>query len=329
MTTGTVYKNIVIENRITNALNTNLATRTLMKIDNALTGTDGLTKKIKKYTYTGLAEEVAKGETADAGSVAYVDADYLVKRVQGKFVYYDDEMLEDSAYVDAGIDGMPKSIINYANVKFFGELAKIGYGVDSAKFTYDVIVDAIASMDVEDENGLFILGGNDFKQAIRKDPDFKAAQQGAILFSGQIGDVAGKPVIISKKVPAGVVYVITREAITCFIKKDTFIEQDHNIETKANTITADNYMIIALTDDTKARKVILPTAVTAITALSVKKDAALPTEIEVTLSDLSKVKIPATYKTAYSTETLGVITSTKVVIGGADKDIVITVVAAE
>lgn len=326
MAAGTIYPNIVIENRIDNALNTSLATRTLMKIDSELQGTDGMTKKIKKYTYTGTAEAVAKGETADAGAVAYVDANYTIARVQAKFAYYDDDAMEDSKYVETGIDGMPKSMINYANDQFFGELAKIGYGVDTSAFTYDAIVDAIADMDVEDENGLFILGGNDFKKAIRKDADFKAANQGEILFTGQIGSIVGKPIIISKKVPAGIVSVITREAITCFIKKDTFVEQDHNINTKLNTIVADNYLIVALTNDTKARKVILPTAVTAIKALSVVKDAALPTEIEVTLADTSKVKIPAVYKTAYSTAVAGVITGTKVVIGGVDKDIVITVV---
>ena len=329
MAAGTIYPNTVIENRIDNALNTSLATRTLMTIDNTLQGTDGMKKKIKKYTYTGTAEAVAKGETADAGAVVYVDSDYIVKRVQAKFNYYDDDAMEDSKYVETGIDGMPKSMINYANNQFFGELAKIGYGVDTNAFTYDAIVDAIADMDVEDENGLFILGGNDFKKAIRKDADFKAANQGEILFTGQIGSIVGKPIIISKKAPTGIVSVVTREAITCFIKKDTFVEQSHDIETKENIITADNYVIVALTNDTKARKVILPAAVTAITAISVVQNATLPTEIEVTLADTSKVKIPATYKTNYSTETLGVITSTKVVIGGADKDIVITVVAAE
>lgn len=328
MATGTVYPNMVIENRIDNALNTSLATRTLMNIDSTLQGTDGMVKKIKKYTYTGTAQAVAKGETADAGAVAYVDADYTVARVQAKFNYFDDDAMTDSKYVETGIDGMPKSMVNYANNKFFGELAKIGYGVDTSAFTYDAIVDAIADMDVEDENGLFILGGNDFKKAIRKDADFKSANQGEILFTGQIGSIVGKPVIISKLVPANVSYVVTREAITCFIKKDTFVEQAHDIETKENIITADNYVIVALTNDTKARKVILPAAVTAVTAISVVQNAALPTEIEVTLADTSKVKIPATYKTAYSTATLGVIASTKVVIGGTEKDIVITVVAA-
>lgn len=327
MATGTIFNNVVIQNRVDNALNTQLETRTLMTIDNSLQGADGMQVKIKKYTYTGSAEEVAKGETATAGSVGYVDADYTVKRVQAKFVYNDDDAMQDSKYVEAGIDGMPKSMVNYANTKFYGELAKFGYGVDGSAFNYDLIVDAIADMDVENENGLFILGGNDFKKAIRKDADFKSANQGEILFTGQIGNVAGKPVIISKLCPDGVVYVFTREAISCFLKKDTFIEQGHNIETKDNTVTADNYMIIALTDDTKARKVVLGSAVASISDVSVKKDAALPTSIQIVLNDASKVVVPAVYKGTYSTATLGVISSTKVTVGGKDFDIKITVVA--
>ncbi len=328
MATGTIFNNVVIQNRIDNALNTQLETRTLMTIDNSLQGVDGMSQKIKKYTYTGEAQEVAKGETADAGSVGYVDSDYTIKRVQGKAVWNDDDAMQDSKYVETAIDGMPKSLVNYANNKFFGELAKFGYGVDGSTFNYDLIVDAIADMDIEDENGLFILGGNDFKKAIRKDADFKSANQGEILFTGQIGNVAGKPVIISKLVPAGVVYVFTKEAVTCFLKKDTFVEQKHDIETKDNMITADNYMIIALTNDTKARKVILGTAVASITAIDVVQNADLPTEIEVVLNDESKVVVPAVYKSAYTTETLGVIAGTKVTVGGKDFDIAITVVTA-
>jgi len=329
MATGTIYNNVVISDRINNALNTMLETRTLMTIDDSLQGSDGMTQKIKKYTYTGSAQEVEKGRTADAGSVGYVDADYTVKRVQAKFVYNDDDAMQDSKFVEAGIDGMPKSMVNYANNKFFSELAKFGYGVDGSAFNYDLIVDAIADMDVEDENGLFILGGNDFKKAIRKDDDFKSANQGEILFTGQIGNVAGKPVIISKLVPAGVVYVFTKEAITCFLKKDTFVEQAHNIETKDNTITGDNYMIIALTDDTKARKVVLGSAVDSISDIEVEKDADLPEEIEIVLKDESKVIVPAVYKGTYSTASVGVIENTKVTVGGKDFDIKITVVSGE
>lgn len=327
MATGTIYPKVVIENRINNELNTQLETRVLMTVDRSLEGTDGMKKMIKKYTYTGTAEEVAKGETADSGAVTYTTAEYEIKRVQAKFVYNDDDAMTDSQYVMAGIDGMPKSIVNYANTKFFGELAKIGYGIDVSAFTYDSIVDAIADMNIEDENGLFILGGNDFKKAIRKDADFKSAQQGAILFNGQIGDVCGKPVIISKLVPAGVAYVLTKEAIKLFIKKDTFVEQSHDIETKDNTIVADNYAIVALVDDTKARKVVLPSAVSSVSDVSVAKDADLPTKIEVKLADDSKVVIDAVYKGTYSTGTAGVISNTKVTIGGKDFDIKITVVA--
>jgi hypothetical protein len=207
-------------------------------------------------------------------------------------------------------------------------LEKFGYGVDASAFSYDVVVDAIAEMDVEDENGLFILGGNDFKKAIRKDADFKSANQGEILFTGQIGNVAGKPVIISKLVPAGVAYVFTKEATKMFLKADTFVEQAHNIETKDNTITADQYAIIALVDDTKARKIILGSAVATAADISVVQNAALPASATVTLTDGSTVIIPATYKAVYSTATLGVISSTKLVVGGVDVTVKITVVAA-
>lgn len=330
MGAGTVYNNVVIENRINNILNTQLEARTLMTIDNSLQGDDGVTKKIKKYVYTGTAQAVDKDGTATAGSVAYVDKDYVIQRVQAKFVYNDTDAMTDSKYVETGIDGMPKSMVNYANAKFFGELEKIGNAVATTAFNYNAIVDAIADMDVEDENGIYILGGNDFKKAIRKDVELKAVNQGEIIFNGQIGSLVGKPIIISKLVPEGIAYVMNNEAVTCFIKKDTFVEQSRDVEKKNTTMVADNYMIIAQTNDTKARKVVLDSAISSVKAFNVVQNAALPARLTAVLSDSSEAIFDVVYSGTYATDTLGVIEGTpKVKINGKEHAVVITVVAAE
>ena len=40
--------------------------------------------------------------------------------------------------------------------------------------SYDTIVDALATLDQEVEDGMFIIMGNDMRAAIRKDSDYKA-----------------------------------------------------------------------------------------------------------------------------------------------------------
>ena len=117
---------------------------------------------------------------------------------------------------------------------------------------YDSIVDAIAKMKLEDESGLFLLINTAQKAEIRKDPDFKGARLGEILFNGQIGTIAGIPVVVSKAVETPI--LATKEAVTLFVKKENEIEQDRDKEARINTVIARTVYICALTDATKIVK---------------------------------------------------------------------------
>ena len=102
------------------------------------------------------------------------------------------------------------------------------------------------------EDGLFILMGTDARAAIRKDPDFIAAHQGEILYTGQFGTLCGIPVLFSKLVPNGQVIITDRAAVKFFVKKEAGLEQSRDIETKDNTIVYERHGIIALVDDTSS-----------------------------------------------------------------------------
>ena len=121
---------------------------------------------------------------------------------------------------------------------------------------YDTVVDAIEKMNVcEDETGLFLLIGNDLKAALRKDEDFKAARLGEMLFNGQIGSICGVPVVVSRKVPQGVAYLATKEAVKMFVKKSSEVEQDRDKERRINTYITRKVGVVCLVDDTKCVKI--------------------------------------------------------------------------
>ena len=107
-------------------------------------------------------------------------------------------------------------------------------------------------MNLEDESGLFLLIDPATKAEIRKDPDFKGARLGEILFNGQIGTIAGIPVVVSKKATTPI--LATKEAITLFIKKENEIEQDRDVEARINTVVARTVYVCAVTDATKIVK---------------------------------------------------------------------------
>ena len=254
---NTVYQNFVLESRLSDLLNTKLNTRSLMTVDNSLTESAGMIKKINTYTYTGKVEKVTKGgKNTTRGAVSYTPKQYEVEVSQQVFDYYDEEFMQDPKVVEMGMNGAATLMVNDMNEKYFAELKKasLSHKVTGA-FSYDAVVDAIQLMNLEDESGLFLIIGNDLKAEVRKDADFKAARQGEILFNGQIGSICGVPVLVSKLVPKDTAYLATKEAVTLFTKKDSEVEQERDGEIRQNTVIMRKVNLVALTDATKVVKI--------------------------------------------------------------------------
>ena len=258
-----LYDNEVLESKLDDLLETKLNAINLMTVDNTLAQAPGMKKVVNKYTYEGQMERLAAGKGNEtSGIVSFEAEEYPVAVAQQRFQYQDEQVMQDPMVLEVGLKGMAAQIVNDLNTQFFTEAAKANIEVTSAgaQIAYADVVDAIAelqgaSVANEDEAGLFLLIAPDVKAGIRKDSDFIHAHQGEILFDGQIGSIAGMPVIVSRKVPAGTAYVMTKEAITCFIKKDSEVEQERNANTRTNWIYGRRVYVVALTDATKIAKI--------------------------------------------------------------------------
>ena len=252
-----VYKNFVLENKFKDILETKLDTIKFMTVDSDLQGVEGMKKTINTYTYEGAVEAVAEGAAnTERGKVTFAGKDYEVKVKQQVFDYTDEQAMKDANVVEVGIKGSATEMVNDLNNDFFTEIAKTTtLSTYSNAIKYDDIVDAIAKMNLEDETGLFVLINPKQKAEIRKDPDFKASRMGEIIHTGQIGDISGIPVAVSKKVPADTVFVATKEAVTCFVKKEVEVEQDRIKNKRINSIIPRKVGLVALTDSTKAVKI--------------------------------------------------------------------------
>ena len=270
---NTLFANKVIESKATDLLSTKLNHRSLMTIDAELQGSEGMTKTINTYTYTGEAEilGVGVGSTASKrGSVSYVGKDYTVQCIQEAFDYFDEDFMKDNNVVDMGVNGATDVMTNFLTSKFYEALAtkqgeqelvgKTEFAKGGA-ISYDTVVDAIADMKVEDESKLVLVLPTDWKADIRKDNDYKAAQLGEVIYNGQVGTIAGIPVVCTKILNAtpgnaAKAYLLTPEAVTLFIKKNVEVEQDRDKDKRFNSIYLREYYICALTDATKARKIV-------------------------------------------------------------------------
>lgn len=262
---NTVYSNKVIEAKAKDILTTAINARSMMTIDDSLASSAGMVKTINTYTYSGTAEEVSAGSgNTSRGSIAYVGKDYTVKMVQQAFDYTDEDFMKDPVIVDYGIKGATSVMSNKMTADFYSALATTGSGstelvsgITFAKgkaLSYDVIVDAISELNVEDESGVFVVIPNAWKASLRKDADYKSAQLGQVVYNGQVGTVAGIPVIATKAL-TNKAYVMTKEAVTLFMKKDVEVEQDRDADKRKNSIYLRDCYVCALTDATKACKI--------------------------------------------------------------------------
>lgn len=252
---NTVYANKIIEAKAKDLLTTAVNARTLMTVDNSLTQEAGMTKTINVYTYTGQAEELGAGEgNSTRGSISYVGKDYTVKMVQQAFDYQDEDFLKDNTIVDNMVKGATQVMTNKMTADFVAEAQKATISHSAAEFGYEAIVDAIAKVNLENEEGLFVLIPNAWKADLRKDEDYKAARMGEVVYSGQVGTVCGIPVIATKAL-TDKAFVMTKEAVKLFIKKDVEVEQDRDADTRTNSVYLRACYIVALENADKIVKV--------------------------------------------------------------------------
>ena len=267
---NTVFPNKVIEAKAKDILTTQINARSMMTIDTSLTQDAGMTKTITTYTYNGTAEEVSAGSgNSTRGSITYVANDYTVKMVQQPFDYLDEDFMKDPVIVDFGINGATSVMSNKMTSDFYSALATKGSGatelvkgITFAKgkaLSYDVIVDAISELNLEDESKIFIVIPNAWKASLRKDADYKSAQMGEVIYNGQVGTICGIPVIATKAL-TDKAYVMTNEAVTLFLKKDVEVEQDRDADKRKNSVYLRDCYVCALTDATKACKITEATA---------------------------------------------------------------------
>ena len=251
---NTVFANKIIEAKAKDLLTTAVNTRSLMSVDASLAQEAGMTKTINVYTYTGTAEELAAGQgNSNRGSIAYVGTDYTVKMVQQAFDYQDEDFMKDNTIVDNMLKGANQVMVNKMTADFIAECGKATLS-HSGAMGYDTIVDAIAKLNVEDESGLFIIVNPEHKAELRKDADYVAARMGEVVYNGQVGTIAGIPVIVSKAVTDA--YVMSKDAVKLFMKKDVEVEQDRDADTRTNSVYLRSAYICALVDATKICKIV-------------------------------------------------------------------------
>lgn len=263
-----VYNNAVIADKATELLTTKVNTRSLMTVDTSLSETAGMVKTINTYTYKGEAEALGVGSGSSSskrGSISYVGNNYTVQALQQAFDYFDEDAMKDGNIVGYMSDGATQVMANKLTSDFYTALNNSNIGTTTfakgSTISYSAVADAIGDLNVEDESQFFLIISPDWKADIRKDADYKNAQMGEVVYNGMVGTIAGIPVIVSKALTGkAAAYLMTKEAVTCFMKQDVEVEQDRDPDLRKNSVYLRTYYVVALTDATKVRKIAEATA---------------------------------------------------------------------
>lgn len=280
------YANVVIANEIEDQFNSHIDHAIFCTVDRSLEGVPGMTKKIKTYfgkvttpasgsggsetsSKTGTATEklVLKQGNTKFIEMGYGETPYTVLTAQNQGVWYDEEQMQDP-YVGlviarhAGTD-----MFNTMNADIMTEFGKatLTQAVASSDY-FGAMVDAQAKLNIEANDmgapGTFALVNVAGMAAIRKALKNELHYVEAFARTGYVGTVAGTNLYTSKIVPAGEMYLATKEAVTLFVKTGTEVE-DYQIynrssadaDIRKNTIISRKYYLAALTDATKAVKI--------------------------------------------------------------------------
>lgn len=262
---NTVYENFFLSNEVEDQFKSHLDLQQFCTVDNNLVGTPGMTRKINVYKATDGTEKLTVGAgNTKSISVEYTSKDYKILLAQNRFDYYDEQAMTDPMLVPVGMKHAGTDMFNTVNKDIFAAFNEATLTVTGTAFGFDIFVDAVAKLNLENIEGVTIFGfvcPEDMAK-VRKalKDDLKYVE--AFAKNGYVGTVAGVNLYTKKDAVAGTVVIGTKEAVTLFNKKGVEVEQiteGKRSETAANirqsSIFTRKYYLAALTDETKAVKI--------------------------------------------------------------------------
>jgi len=247
------FDNEVLETKLENQLITKLDMNQFVEVDYSLTEAPGMRKVIRTYTGTGNVEDLGmgRGNTEDIGA-EFTNKEYDVQVTQGRFPFYDEQLMDDPIAVDKGVQFLSEALTNDITEKTVAELEN-GTGT-IATLDFDGIVDAIAELPNEENNDMYILASKTAYAELQKSSKAFISYVEDFVRTGYVGSIAGVPIYVSKAVKEGEAFLACKSAVKAFVKKGVETEQERDANLRKTTVYARNVRVVACVDATKIAK---------------------------------------------------------------------------
>lgn len=260
---NTVYDNFFLSNEIEDQFNSHLDLQQFCTVDNTLTGTAGMLRKIHKYRATNGTEKLTMGNgNTQTITAAYTEKEYRILLAQNRFQYYDEEAMTDPMVITTGTRHAGTDLFNTANADIYNAFKEATLTVVTTALGFDAFVDAAAMLNLENLEGVSIFGfvnpGDMAKLRKALKDDLKYVQEFAK--QGYVGTVGGINIYTKKDAETGKIVIATKEAVTLFNKKGTEVEQEREGNIRRNTVYSRKYYLAAMTNEAKAVKIITGSA---------------------------------------------------------------------
>jgi hypothetical protein len=264
---NTPYENFFLASIVEDQFNSHLDLARFVTVDTSLQGTAGMKKIINVYSATNGTEKLAMGEgNSKSITAGFTQKEYEILLAQNRFDWHDEEAMKDPQLVPVGMKHAGTDLFNTMNADIFAEYKKGSQTVEAATPNFDAFVDAVAKMNVENDENLeifaFVNAKN--KAAVRKALKDELKYVEAYARAGYIGSVAGVNIYDKKDAEDGEIIVATKEAVRLLVKTGTEVEQvtkNTRSETAANvrknSTFSRKYYVAALDNDTKVVRITL------------------------------------------------------------------------
>lgn len=251
------YDNEVIANKLKDSLITKLDLSRFVTPDYELTENPGMIKKIHRYSLAdGSAVETldrGEGNSVDVSASMITEA-YKVLRTQGRTRYYTDDALNDPFLVNSQLTLLSNEMINDFTRAAVREMGKTSNQYpNGGTISESMFAQAISKYTsvYESQEGLFFLANIEMEPVLRGILGESLKFVEPYVTKGAIGTIYNVPIFLTKAVPAGLIYLATKEAVTLFIKRALEVEQTYDPNNKLHSVYATVWNVCALTDESR------------------------------------------------------------------------------
>lgn len=263
----------VMADAISGKIESKIVVSPFAKVDTTLEDQNaGDTITVPRFSYIGDAEDIAEGIECGTVLLTADTTTATVKKAMKAVELTDEAVLSGFGDpVGETNNQLAKSIAAKVDKDAMDALqtAQLTFDGTGSKISYAGIVDAVDVFDEEVNSNKVIFVNPKQLSALRKDPDFIAADKIAegLLVTGAVGKICNCEVVPSKKVPeneGGTAYVCPivklnedtetedeTPALTIYMKRNTNVETERMSLSRKTAISVDKIYTVALTDASK------------------------------------------------------------------------------